>query len=183
MTSSNKTSNKVSRRVNANTNNANQFNRADIIQMLHDNFFQMRGASSVVDLNNNGSMANLNLAPLSIVPEVSIQHQNQQPQSALVLKDFTNQTQHHNHNHLSTMALESLPTSRYEKPTSRRQERRRQKSRHNGAINRELTRLRDLVPSVAHSEASDLTIINEAISLICDLESKVFERLQNASLP
>lgn len=185
MTSSNKPVNKVPRRVHANTNGS-QLNRADIIQMLHDNFFQTRRASEVVDANNNnGSMLNLNVAPVPSAP-VQHQHQHQQhqqqatpPKPVIVLKDFTNQAQQHQPPTACELLVHS---SRLEKATLRQQERRRhQKSRHSGAINRELTRLRDLVPSVAHSEASDLTIINEAISLICDLESQVLERLQKGA--
>lgn len=44
-------------------------------------------------------------------------------------------------------------------------------------VEEEFLRLRDSVPSIAGHHVSDLTIINEAISLICDLETKLLNKL------
>lgn len=45
------------------------------------------------------------------------------------------------------------------------------------AIEEEFLRLRESVPSIAGHHVSDLTIINEAISFICDLETKLLHKL------
>ena len=49
--------------------------------------------------------------------------------------------------------------------------------------NFELMRLRETVPRTAGTEASDLTIINEAVSLICDLEAQLLQKLKCQKLP
>lgn len=72
---------------------------------------------------------------------------------------------------------------RCEKQSSLKEARRLRKLRHSGhsnydpAIDREFLRLRESVPSIAGNEVSDITIINEAISLICDLEAQLIKKL------
>ncbi|KAH9398000.1 hypothetical protein TYRP_019374 [Tyrophagus putrescentiae] len=144
----------------------------------------------VVDLNNNNSSSNLiaaapvgNGAPVVQLDRVAI------------LKAFASvsQAEQHSNSGASITSSSSVApssaanrTSRYEKPTSYREARRRQLrpvSLSDPAIEQELIRLRDSVPSIAGSNASDLTIINEAISLICDLESQLIRKLKCQTLP
>ncbi|KAI2795965.1 hypothetical protein RDWZM_004622 [Blomia tropicalis] len=84
----------------------------------------------------------------------------------------------------TTTTSKSNRSSRYEKPTTYKEARRqiRQQMRSSlpdPAIEQEFIRLRDTVPSIAGSNVSDLTIINEAISLICDLESQLIRKLKS----
>lgn len=85
-----------------------------------------------------------------------------------------------------------ISRSRYEKPTTARQERRILSKRselanstiaYDPAVQQEFIRLRDSVPSIAgHEEVSDLKIINEAISFICDLETKLVQKLNGTNM-
>ncbi|KAH9424957.1 hypothetical protein DERP_009180 [Dermatophagoides pteronyssinus] len=109
---------------------------------------------------------------------------------------------------MTTTTMMTIPSgtirsssSKFEKPTSAREaakRRRRQRSKHrqslssttttpvsyDPAVEEEFLRLRDSVPSIAgQSNVTDLTIINEAISLICDLESQLLNKLCCQSLP
>ncbi|KAH9397917.1 hypothetical protein TYRP_019287 [Tyrophagus putrescentiae] len=143
----------------------------------------------VVDLNNNSSSNLIAAAPVgSGAPVVQLDR-------VAILKAFASvsQAEQHSNSGASITSSSSVApssaanrTSRYEKPTSYREARRRQLrpvSLSDPAIEQELIRLRDSVPSIAGSNASDLTIINEAISLICDLESQLIRKLKCQTLP
>ena len=67
---------------------------------------------------------------------------------------------------------------KYEKPTdSDRSSNKKQE------LKFEFMRLRETVPTTAGTNASDLTVINEAISLICDLEAQLIQKLKCQNLP
>lgn len=134
----------------------------------------------VVDLNNNSSIA---------MPIVTSAADNSIALDRVaILKAFAASQASGN----LSMPSDTIPSitggqsSRFEKPTSYREARRRQlrpASLSDPAIEQEFIRLRDTVPSIAGSSVSDLTIINEAISLICDLETQLLRKLKCAKLP
>lgn len=136
----------------------------------------------IVDVNNNSSLAVPMAAPATEAGSTSVVLDR-----VAILKAFAAVSQSSESNsNLSTVSSPANRPSRYEKPTSYREARRRQLrpvSLSDPAIEHELMRLRDSVPSIAGSNASDLTIINEAISLICDLESQLIRKFKCQTLP
>lgn len=140
----------------------------------------------IVDVNNNSSSS---LAVPIAAPTMAAGSASVVLDRVAILKAFAAVNQASESNSSSNSSSSNNPanrTSRYEKPTSYREARRRQLrpvSLSDPAIEQELIRLRDSVPSIAGSNASDLTIINEAISLICDLESQLIRKFKCQTLP
>lgn len=139
----------------------------------------------IVDVNNNSSLAVPIAAPTMAASAAG--SGSVVLDRVAILKAFAAVSQANESNSSSTVINSPANrTSRYEKPTSYREARRRQLrpvSLSDPAIEQELIRLRDSVPSIAGSNASDLTIINEAISLICDLESQLIRKFKCQTLP
>lgn len=134
-----------------------------------------RPGTRPVDVNNNSSSA-----PSNILRASNSQNGPVLDRMA-IMKAFASQLA--DPTSLCGVAPPVEKASKYEKPTSAREARRARKARYEPAVQQEFIRLRDTVPSIAGSNASDLTIINEAISLICDLEYQLIHKLQNQVPP
>ena len=143
----------------------------------------------MVDLNNNNNDNHIN------IPHISASTSNISDPILLdrmaILKAFAPPTTTNTTGTTTTIRNGSRSSSKFEKPTTAREARRRSKQRrhrqpavYDPAVEEEFLRLRDSVPSIAgQSNVTDLTIINEAISLICDLESQLLHKICYQSLP
>ena len=136
--------------------------------------------ASAVDVNNNTNMT----VPSNILRATT--NNSQILDRVAILKAFTSS----NASQIPDSTMSPLcsnqtstqrSSSKYEKPSTFREARKARKHgthRYEPAIQQEFIRLRDTVPSIAGSNVSDLTIINEAISLICDLETQLLHKLR-----
>lgn len=137
--------------------------------------------------NNNSSIAPA-VTPVSMDNSISLDR-------VAILKAFAASQRSNvsaSDDQITTATSVTSRVSRFEKPSSYREARRlkhqhrQQQKQHptlsDPAIEHEFVRLRDSVPSIAGSNVSDLTIINEAISLICDLESQLIRKLKCQNL-